>query len=168
MLKYFTSSAFRKLCLFLLILSLFSCGELLKQPDIYIKNVQIKKIKNHEAAFRVNIEVYNPNFVPFSIKHIECDVEMGGQHIASAVSDEKVTIPIRGTGIVPLEVHSNSFVLISAIIKAFRPGSKIGNKKIDYNIHGKISLDGFFYRPSTISFSSSGNLLEKFGRSKEQ
>ncbi|MGB5159470.1 LEA type 2 family protein [Desulfobacterium sp. N47] len=168
MLKYPALPALRTFCLFILLLTCFSCGKLLKQPEVHINSVQIKKIKNLEAVFRLNLEVYNPNIVPFNIKHIEYDVEMEGQHIASAVSDEKVSIPIRGAALVPLEVHSNSFDLISAIIKAFIPGSKNGNKKIEFKINGKILLDGIFYGTNTISFSSSGNLLEKFGRPKEQ
>lgn len=149
-------------------LSLFSCGKFLKQPEVHINSVQIKKIKNLEAVFRVNLEVYNPNFVPFNIKHIECDVEMDDQHIASAVLDEKISIPIRGTSIVPIEVRSNSFDLVSAIIKAFIPGSKTENKKIEFKIHGSILLDGFYYGSDAIAFNSSGNLLEKFGRQQKQ
>ncbi len=168
MLKYSSLRPFGILCLFLASLTLFSCGKLLTKPDIHINSVQIRKIKNLEAVFMVNIEVYNPNFIPFHIKHIAFDVEMENKHFASAVSDEKVTIPMRGTGIVPLEVKSNSFDLISVIIKAFKPGSKTGSKKIEYNIHGKILLDGILYGSDTISFNSSGNLLEKYGRSKEQ
>jgi len=149
-------------------LTLFGCGKLLKQPEVHINSIQVKKIKNFEAVFGVKIEVYNPNFIPFNIKHIECDVEIADQHIASAVSDEIISIPAHETAIVPLEINSNSFDLISAIIKAFLPGpEKYRKKQIKYNLHGKILLAGILYGPNTISFSSSGNLLEHYGQSKE-
>ncbi|MFH2044370.1 MAG: LEA type 2 family protein [Pseudomonadota bacterium] len=148
-------------------LTLSGCGKLLKKPEVHLNSIQIKEIKNLEAVFSVNIEVYNPNFIPFNIKTIECDVEIAGQHIASAVSDEIFSIPAHGTGIVPLEINSNSFDLISVIIKLLMPGSKTGKKQIDYNIQGKILLGGILYGSDTISFSSSGNLLEKYGQLKE-
>jgi LEA14-like dessication related protein len=165
-LKYLSVQPLRIIYL-LLILSLFGCGKFLKEPEVHINSVQIKNIKNFEAVFIVNIEVYNPNYIPFNIKHVECDFEMANQHIASAISDENISIPAHGTGNVPLEIHSNSFDLITTVIKSFMFVSKTGNKQIDYNIHGKILLGGFLYGSDTISFSSAGNLLEKHGQSKE-
>lgn len=167
MAKHLTLPILRILCLFLLMPTLFCCVKLLKKPEVHLKSIQVKKIKNLEAVFSVTLEVYNPNFIPFNVKHIDCDVEIAGQHIASAVSDEKISIPAHGTGIVPLEINSNSFDLISVIIKLLIPGSETGKKQIDYNIQGKILLGGFLYGSDTISFGSTGNLLEKYGQFKE-
>lgn len=143
------------------------CGKIFEQPGIRIQSVHIKKIKNMEALFRLDIEVSNPNFVSFEIKNIECDVEMDGRHIASAVSEEKTLIPSHGTGIVSLEVHSASFDIISVLLKRLK--SKLNDdRKFDYKITGKIYLNSFFYSPPPVAFSSTGNLFEKIGSSKQQ
>ena len=143
------------------------CGKIFEQPGIRIQSIHIKKIKNMEALFRVDIEVSNPNFISFEIKNIECDVELDGRHIASAVSEEKTLIPSHGTGIVPLEVHSTSFDIISVLLKRLK--SKLNDdRKLDYKITGKIYFNSLFYSPSPVAFSSTGNLFEKIGSSKQQ
>ena len=143
------------------------CGKIFEQPGVRIQSVHIKKIKNMEALFRVDIEVSNPNFISFEIKNIECDVELDGRHIASAVSEEKTLIPSHGTGIVPLEVHSTSFDIISVLLKILK--SKLNDdRKLDYKITGKIYFNSLFYSPSPVAFSSTGNLFEKIGSSKQQ
>ncbi|RPH52351.1 MAG: hypothetical protein EHM85_03280 [Desulfobacteraceae bacterium] len=143
------------------------CGKIFEQPGVKIESVHIKRIKNMEALFRVDIEVSNPNFVSFEIESIECDVEMNGRQVASAVSGEKARIPSRGTGIVPLEVHSNSFDNISVLLKILK--SKLNeDRKLEYKISGKIYINSLFYSPPPVAFSSTGNLFEKIGSSKQQ
>ena len=143
------------------------CGKIFEQPGVRIQSIHIKKIKNMEALFRVDIEVSNPNFISFEIQSIECDVEMDGKHIASAVPIEKTLIPSRGTGIVPLEVHSTSFDIISVLLNILK--SKLNDdRKLDYKITGKIYINSLFYSPPPVAFSSTGNLFEKIGSSKQQ
>lgn len=150
-----------------LILILSGCGKFFEQPGVRIQGIHIKKIKNMEALFRVDIEVSNPNFISFEIEGIECDVEMDGRLIASAVSEEKTPIPSRGAGIVSLEVHSTSFDIISVLLKRLK--SKINDeKKFDYKITGKIYTNSLFYSLQPVAFSSTGNLFEKIGSSKQQ
>ncbi len=143
------------------------CGKFYEQPGIRIQSVHIKKIKNTEALFRVDIEVSNPNFISFEINNIECDVEMDGRQIASAVSEEKTLIPSRGTGIVSLEVHSTSLDIISDLLKKLK--SKLNDDgKFDYKITGKIHMNSLFHSPSPVAFSSTGNLFKNIGNSKQQ
>lgn len=152
-------------CLVSVILILSSCagcGKTFKQPGVRIQSVHIKKIKNMEALFRVDIEVSNPNFISFEIKNIECDVELDGRHIASAVSEEKTLILSHGTGIVSLEVHSTSFDIISVLLKILKSKPN-DDRKLDYKITGKIYINSLFYSPSPVAFSSTGNLFEKIG-----
>jgi LEA14-like dessication related protein len=152
---------------FLILSCCAGCGKIFEQPGVRIQSVHIKKIKNMEALFRVDIEVSNPNFASFEIQSIECDIEMDGRRIASAVSEEKTLIPSRGTGIVPLEVHSTSFDIISVLLKRLK--SKLNdNRELDYKITGKIYLNSLFYSPPPVVFSSTGNLFEKIGGSKQQ
>ncbi len=156
---------------FLLILILSGCagcGKLFEQPGLKIHSIHIKKIRNLEAFFRVDIEVYNPNLISFEIKSIECEVEMEGKSVASVAYEVKAHIPSRGTAIVPFEVHSTSFDIISNLLNILKSNRKTENKKIEYKINGKINLDSSFYAPSSIAFNSEGDLLEKLGLSKQQ
>ena len=151
-----------------LILSCFAgCRKTFEQPDVKIIGIHIKKIRNLEALFRVDIEVSNPNFMSFEIQSIECDVEMDGRLIAAAVTEEKTVIPSLGTGVVPLEVHSTSFDIISVILKRLK--SKLDDdRRLDYKITGKIHFNSLFYSPPPVTFSSTGNLFEKSESSKQQ
>lgn len=144
------------------------CGKIFEQPGIRIQSVHIKKIKNMEALFRVDIEVSNPNFISFEIKSIECEVEMEGKPVASVAYEVKALIPSRSTVIVPLEVHSTSFDIISNLLNILKSNRKTENIKIEYKISGKINLSSPFYAPSSIVFSSDGNLLDKLGLSRRQ
>ena len=156
---------------FLLILFLSGCagcGKLFEQPGLKIHSVHIKKIRNLEAFFRVDIEVYNPNLVSFEIKSIECEVEMEGKPVASVDYEANAVIPSRGTAIVPFEVHSTSFDIISNLLNIIKSNRKTESKKIDYKITGKINLSSPFYAPSSIAFNSEGDLLDKLGLSRKQ
>jgi LEA14-like dessication related protein len=151
----------------LILLGCVGCEKIFEQPGVRIQSIHIKKIKNMEALFRVDIEVSNPNLISFEIQSIECDVEMDGKHIASAVPIEKTLIPSRGTGIVPLEVHSTSFDIISVLLKRLK--SKLNDdRKFYYKITGKIYINSLFYSPPPVTFSSTGDLFEKIGSSKQQ
>lgn len=153
--------------IFLILSGCAGCGKFFEEPDIRIQGIHIKKIKNMEALFRMDIEVSNPNLVSFEIQSIECDVEMDGKRIASAVSGEKTLIPSRGSGILQMEVQSTSFDIISVLLKILK--SKLNDeKKLDYKISGKIYIKSLFYSPPPIAFSSTGNLFEKIGSSKQQ
>ncbi len=161
----------RKAGVFLLILILLSCtgcGKLFEQPSLKIHSVHIKKIRNLEAFFRVDIEVYNPNLISFEIKSIECEVEMDGKPVASVAYEVNALIPSRGTVIVPFEVHSTSFDIISNLLNILKSNRKTENKKIDYKINGKINLSSPFYAPSSFAFNSKGDLLDKLGLSRKQ
>jgi len=144
------------------------CGKLFEQPGLKIHSVHIKKIRNLEAFFRVDIEVYNPNLVSFEIKSIECEVEMDGKSVASVDYEVKAIIPSRSTVIVPFEVHSTSFDIISSLLNILKSNRKTENKKIEYKIKGKINLSSPFYAPSSIEFGSDGNLLDKLGLSRQK
>jgi LEA14-like dessication related protein len=151
---------------FIILSGCAGCGKFFEQPGVRIQSVHIKKIKNTEALFRVDIEVSNPNFVSFEINNIECDVEVDGRQIASAVSEEKTLIPSLGTGIVSLEVYSNSLDIISVLLKKLK--SKLNDDgKFDYKITGKIHMKSLFHSPAPVAFSSTGNLFEKIGNSKQ-
>jgi len=139
------------------------CGKLFEQPGLKIHSVHIKKIRNLEAFFRVDIEVYNPNLISFEIKSIECEVEMEGKPVASVAYEVNAVIPSRATVIVPFEVQSTSFDIISNLLNILKSNRKTENKKIEYKINGKINLSSPFYAPSSIAFNSEGDLLDKLG-----
>ncbi|MBU0544997.1 MAG: LEA type 2 family protein [Proteobacteria bacterium] len=156
---------------FLLILILSGCagcGTLFEQPGLKIHSIHIKKIRNLEAFFRVDIEVYNPNLVSFEIKNIECEVEMEGKPVASVAYEVNALIPSRTAVIVPFEVQSTSFDMIATLLNILKSNRKTEIKKIEYKINGKINLSSPFYAPSSIAFRSEGNLLEKLGILKQQ
>jgi len=144
------------------------CGKLFEEPGFKIHSIHIKKIRNLEAFFRVDIEVSNPNLMSFEMKSIECEVEIEGKSVASVDYELKALIPSRSTVIVPFEVHSTSFDIISNLLNILKSNRKTENKIIEYKISGKINLSSPFYAPSSIAFSSDGNLLDKLGLSRRQ
>jgi LEA14-like dessication related protein len=156
------------LFLILILSDLAGCGKLFEQPGLKIHSVHIKKIRNLEVFLRVDVEVYNPNLIALEIKSIECEVEMEGKPVASVDYEVKAVIPSRGTAIVPFEVHSTSFDIISNILNILRSSRKTENKKIPYKVNGKINLSSPFYAPSSVPFSSEGDLLDKLGLSKQK
>jgi LEA14-like dessication related protein len=139
------------------------CGGLFEQPGLKIHTIHVKKIKNLEVILRVDVEVYNPNLMPFEIKSVECEVELEGKQIASVNYEVNTAIPSRGTAIIPFEVHSTSFDIISKLLNILKSNRKTDNKRMPYRVRGKINLSSPFYAPSSVPFSSDGDLLEKLG-----
>ena len=158
----------RSFLLILILSGCAGCGTLFEQPGLKIHSIHIKKIRNLEAFFRVDIEVYNPNLVSFEIKNIECEVEMEGKPVASVAYEVNALIPSRTAVIVPFEVQSTSFDMIATLLNILKSNRKTEIKKIEYKINGKINLSSPFYAPSSIAFRSEGNLLEKLGILKQQ
>lgn len=144
------------------------CGKFFEQPGLKIHSVHIKKIRNLEVFLRVDVEVYNPNLISLEIKSIECEVEMEGKPVASVDYEVNAVIPSRGTAIVPFEVHSTSFDIISDLLNILKASHKTEKRKILYKVNGKINLSSPFYAPSSIPFSSEGDLLNKLGLSKQK
>jgi LEA14-like dessication related protein len=158
----------RIILLILIIFACPGCGKLFEKPVLKLHSVHIKKLRNLEVFFRVDIEVYNPNLVSFEIKSVECKVEMEGKQAASVDYEVKAVIPSRSTVIVPFEVESTSFDIISSLLNVLKSSLKADNKKIPYKVSGKVNLSSPFYAPSSIPFSSEGDLLDKLGLSKQK
>jgi LEA14-like dessication related protein len=156
------------LLLIFVICACAGCGRLFEKPALKLHSIHIKKLRNLDASFRVDIEVYNPNLVSFEIKSVECEVEMEGKQVASVDYEVKAVIPSRSTVIVPFEVESNSFDIISTLFNVLKISHKSDNKKIEYKIKGKINLSSPFYAPSYIPFRSEGDLIDKLGLLKQK
>ena len=144
----------------ILALSFLSCATIGKEPPrVHVVDLQIQEVKAFETVLKMELRVINMNDMEIEIKGIDCNLEVNNKHFASGVSDQKTTIPAYGTTIIPMIVYSSVFDVVRGVL-----GLK-GKEKIEYNVTGRLHLEGAVLVPSTIRFESGGELsLSDFTR----
>lgn len=147
-----TYTAFAKrLALVLLPIALLTgCSDLaLKKPEVQLASIQAGRTTLLEQELIVTLRVQNPNDKALQAKGLYFDLSSKGKKIASGVSNQPISIPAMGEGLVPLTVHASlveGLALASAALQGDKPG-------LEYQISGYIDgLNGW----GRIPFSRSG------------
>ncbi|POZ62829.1 LEA type 2 family protein [Chromobacterium alticapitis] len=134
----------------LLALLLAGCGSLgLKKPEVSLSNIEPGKSTLFEQNFTVTLRIVNPNAIPLQASGLEFDVMVAGEKLGSGVSDQAISIPANGEGLVPLQVHTS----LAAWIRQLANWQQLPGGKMAYEIRGQLkNLNGL----ATLPFSSHG------------
>ena len=104
-------------CIALAVLSLATtgCSTLLRAADIVNPTYSIRDIRPHVAIalplsassidFNFLLGVDNPNRMSLPVAHLDFDLFANDTHLISAISRDRVTIPARGYGEVPVRAR---------------------------------------------------------------
>jgi LEA14-like dessication related protein len=105
------------ICIMLAVVSLTAtgCSTLLRAADIVNPTYSIRDIRPHVAIgiplsassidFSFNLGVDNPNRISLPVAHLDFDLFANETHLITASSRDRVTIPARGYGEVPLRAR---------------------------------------------------------------
>ena len=146
-------SIFTLLSVYMLTLSVCAGpAKRLEPPRIKLANIRVKELKAFEAAFLIELRVFNTNDVPVEITGVDCELELNGRHFASGISNEKTKIPSYGTGTLPVVVYSSVLDIVKSVL------GLQNQEKLKYKITGRIRLKGGVLVPSVIPFTSDGEL----------
>lgn len=92
----------------LLLLSLAGCGSMgLKKPEVSLSNIEPGSSTLFEQNFAVTLRVANPNPIPLNASGVDFELMLGGEKLGGGSSQQAVSIPSRGEGMVTLQVHTS-------------------------------------------------------------
>ena len=135
-------------------------GQQLDPPRISLANIQVQEVTGLEAAFQIQLRVFNANDVDLKVKGIKAELEVNDQAFATGVSNTPVDIPSYGTELVTITVYSS-------VIKMFRSvyGLK-DSEELKYRLNGKLRVSGNNMLPTTLPFESEGQVTLKPSKDK--
>jgi LEA14-like dessication related protein len=112
-----------------------------------------------QQNFAVKLNIQNPNDRALPVRGLHAELDVGGEQVASGVSDRAVIVPAYGEAEFDMTISAN---LALALLKL---ADKAGNRSdaIDYDLRGEASVDLPFLHNlpfrQTGSFKLNGNQL---------
>lgn len=155
--RFFRQKAVMSVCMGMFILMFSACAMIGQNdpPRVTLSSVKIQDINLFEAVLHIEMRVVNPQNVSYDIKGIDCVLDLDHIKLASGVSNTPTRIPSLKSSVIPLTVYS-SVEDIAKCIKSLK-----GKNTVNYNIKGKLYLDGGFFKPSMIAFNTDGQVSLK-------
>lgn len=126
-------------------------------PNITVASIELRGGNLLQQSFAVKLNIQNPNdrSLPVSALHVELNV--GGEQIASGVSDHAVVVPPFGESAFDMTIKANMALAVLKLANKMDQHSD----SIDYDLTGAASIDLPFLRDlpfhQTGSFSLKGS-----------
>ena len=127
-------------------------GKRLEAPRISLSQIEVEHATVFETVMAVTLRIFNTNEVPLTLKGADVNLEVNGKDFARGVSQIEMTLPAYDTALVPMTLYSSMIDMVQGILKAK------GRKTLEYRIHGSVRIEGGFLVPSSLPFSSEGEL----------
>ena len=116
---------------------LSACAPKLTPPNVSVLSVEMQGGNLMQQNFGVKLNVQNPNDRALPIKSLHAELSVGGDQIATAVSDHSFVVPPLGESEFDMTVKAN---LALALLKL---GLKMDQhqESIDYEVKGGVNVD---------------------------
>jgi len=124
----------KRLALFALALCLAACAPKFERPNISVVSIEMQKGNLLQQTFAVKFEVQNPNPQSLPVKGLHAELNVGGERIASGVSNHPFVVPPMGSSYFDMTFTANMALALL----------KLANQQadsIDYEVTGAASLD---------------------------
>jgi LEA14-like dessication related protein len=137
-------------------LSLALCGCSLVAPKFTRPNVTVISIEMRggnllQQSFAVKLNIQNPNDRALPVRGLHTELNVGGEQIASGVSDGAVIVPAFGDAEFDMTITAN---LALALLRLADKANQHADS-IDYDLTGEASIDLPFLR--SLPFHQSGS-----------
>lgn len=109
-----------------------------------------------QQSFAVRLNIQNPNDRALPVQGLHLQLNVGGEQIATGVSDRAVTVPAHGESEFDMTITAN---LALALLKLADKSNNHANT-IDYELTGAASLDLPFLRNLPFRQSGTFNLSD--------
>jgi LEA14-like dessication related protein len=144
-----------RLTLIVLALTLSGCSLVtpkFTRPNVTVISVELRGGNLLQQNFAVKLNIQNPNDRALPVRGLHTELNVGGEQIASGVSDRAVVVPAFGESEFDMTISAN---LALALLKLADKANQHGDT-IDYELTGVASTDLPFLR--NLPFRQSGSL----------
>jgi LEA14-like dessication related protein len=137
---------------FVLLLCAAGCAPKFERPDLTVTGVEMRGGNLLRQNFLVKFQVQNPNQRALPVKGLHAELSVGGERIASGVSNQSFVVPPMGQKDFDITVTAN--IALALLKLANQSGDSI-----DYQVTGAADLDLPFMHD--LPFHQSGSLSLK-------
>jgi LEA14-like dessication related protein len=124
------------------------------RPNVTVISIQMRSGNLLQQNFAVKLNIQNPNDRALPVRGLHTELNVGGQQIASGVSDRAVIVPAFGESEFDMTITAN---LAVALLKLADKANQHADS-IDYDLSGEANIDLPFLRNLPFHQSGSFNL----------
>ena len=121
------------------------------RPNVTVIGIQMRSGNLLQQNFAVKLNIQNPNDRALPVRGLHTELSVGGQQIASGVSDRAVIVPAFGESEFDMTITAN---LAVALLKLADKANQHADS-IDYDLSGEANIDLPFLR--NLPFHQSGS-----------
>jgi LEA14-like dessication related protein len=121
------------------------------RPNVTVISIQMRSGNLLQQNFAVKLNIQNPNDRALPVRGLHTELNVGGQQIASGVSDRAVIVPAFGESEFDMTITAN---LAVALLKLADKANQHADS-IDYDLTGEANIDLPFLR--NLPFHQSGS-----------
>jgi LEA14-like dessication related protein len=122
------------------------------RPNVTVSSIQLRSGNLLQQNFAVKLNIQNPNDRDLPVRGVHAELNVGGDQIASGVSDRSIVIPAFGEAEINVTVTANMLLALSKLTTKLNQQADT----IDYDLTGAASIDLPFLR--NLPFHQSGTL----------
>lgn len=120
----------------LLMAALFTsgCAPRFERPTLNVVSIEFKSGNLFQQNFQVTFQIKNPNDRALPVRGLHAELNVGGERIASGVSDRAFVVPPLGESDFDMVISANMALVLL----------KLANQhadSVDYEVTGEASLD---------------------------
>ena len=120
--------------LLLLLLCTAACATKFERPNLTVVGVDMKSGNLLQQTFLVKFQIQNPNDRDLPVSGLHAELNVGGEQIASGVSNRAFVVPAHGQSEFDMTITAN---MALAMLKLANQHAD----SIDYEVTGAASLD---------------------------
>jgi LEA14-like dessication related protein len=122
------------------------------RPNVTVSSIQLRSGNLLQQNFAVKLNIQNPNNRDLPVRGVHAELNVGGEQIASGVSDHATVIPAFGEAEFDVTVTANMMLALTKLANRLNAQSD----SIAYDLTGAASIDLPFLR--NLPFHQSGSL----------
>jgi LEA14-like dessication related protein len=117
-----------------LLVCIAGCAPKFERPNLAVTGIEMQSGNLLQQNFLVKFQVQNPNDRPLPVSGLHAELNVGGQRIASGVSNHAFVVPPMGQSDFDMTITANMALALLQL-------SNQHTDSIDYEVTGSASLD---------------------------